>query len=183
MILEYPNYVSKADVAKIRSSVSPHIAAGDTHMYNRDGKTVNITRESGLAAVDKLLQKIFSSLQADLLSRRYNPVGESGDQEYEYHKYDKGQVCYYHRDGELGGDVEAGCLLRYASVILNLSTITKGGELVFPSQNRSVKSEAGKIVVFPPYGSFGHYTTPADKVREIIVTWFVYRDYIVRKVS
>ena len=179
MILEFPSYVNDEDIATILNDVHPHIENGDTHMYNRDGKTVNITKTEGLSEADKLLQKIFAKLQESLISRRYKPIRESADQDYEYHRYDKGQICHYHTDGEFGGDVNEGCLLRYASVILHLNTVNEGGELIFPAQNKTVNTEKGKIVVFPPYATHGHYTTPSPEVREVVVTWFIYSDIIV----
>jgi hypothetical protein len=80
-------------------------------------------------------------------------------------------VCHTHSDGEAVSG-----LLRYASVVMHLNTIEEGGELVFPNQNKSVKTEEGKVVIFPPYGMFEHYSTPADVAREVIVTWFVYNN-------
>jgi|TARA_R110000782_G_scaffold232903_1_gene319121 hypothetical protein len=180
MILEFPNYVNDEDIATILNDVHPHVENGDTHMYNRDGKTVNITSIKELSKTDQLLQKIFANLQESLISRRYKPIRESADQDYEYHRYDKGQICHYHTDGEFGGDVNEGCLLRYASVVLHLNTVEEGGELIFPAQNKAIKTEKGKIVVFPPHATHGHYTTPSPEVREIVVTWFVYSDITVR---
>ena len=98
----------------------------------------------------------------------------SADSGYEYHIYDSQEICNYHGDGEFdhnGSEIR----IRYASVTLHLNTIKEGGELIFPNQNKKVKTEAGKIVIFPPYNMFGHYTTPSEEPREIIVTWFLYR--------
>ena len=179
MILEFPNYVSDKDIDTISSAVNPYIDHSQTHMHNRDGKTVNISRTEGLREADILLQNIFVGLHQSLISRRYRPIRESADQDYEYHRYDKGQVCHYHTDGEFAGEPSDSCLLRYASIILHLNTIKEGGELVFPVQNKTIKTEKGKIIVFPPYGTYGHYTTPSPEVREVVVTWFVYSDIIV----
>jgi hypothetical protein len=180
MILEFPNHVSDKDIDTILSAVHPHVENGQTHVYNRDGKTVNITKTEELKEVDKLLQDIFADVHKSLVSQRYRPIRGSADQDYEYHRYDKEQICHYHADGEFAGDVnEAGCLLRYASVILHLNTVKEGGELIFPAQNKAIKTEKGKIVVFPPYATYGHYTTPSPEVREVVVTWFVYSDIIV----
>jgi hypothetical protein len=52
--------------------------------------------------------------------------------------------------------------------------VHEGGELIFPEQNKSIKTEEGKLVIFPPYGMYGHYTTPSNEPREVIVAWFVY---------
>ena len=179
MILEFPNYVSDKDIDTILSAVHPHVENGQTHVYNRDGKTVNITKTEELKEVDILLQDIFADLSKSLVTQRYRPIRSSADQDYEYHRYDKEQICHYHTDGEFSGDVNQGCLLRYASVILHLNTVKEGGELIFPAQNKAIKTEKGKIVVFPPYATYGHYTTPSPEVREVIVTWFVYSDVIV----
>jgi len=59
--------------------------------------------------------------------------------------------------------------------------VHEGGELVFPVQNKKIKTEVGKIVVFPPYGMYQHYTTPSDEPREVIVSWFVYNNLTVCK--
>lgn len=107
MILEYPSFVSDKDIATILNDVHPHVENGQTHVYNRDGKTVDITKTEGLSEVDKLLKKIFYNLQESLISRRYKPIRESADQGYEYHRYDKEQICHYHTDGEFGGDVKS----------------------------------------------------------------------------
>jgi hypothetical protein len=143
MILEFPNHVSDKDIDTILSAVHPHVENGQTHVYNRDGKTVNITKTEELKEVDKLLQDIFADVHKSLVSQRYRPIRGSADQDYEYHRYDK------------------------------------GGELIFPAQNKAIKTEKGKIVVFPPYATHGHYTTPSPEVREVVVTWFVYSDIIV----
>jgi hypothetical protein len=74
-------------------------------------------------------------------------------------------------------------LLRYASVILHLNTVREGGELVFPEQNVKIQTEEGKLVVFPPYGMYGHYTTPSNETREVIVSWFVYNGINVVKTN
>ena len=60
MILEFPNYVNDEDIATILNDVHPHVENGDTHMYNRDGKTVNITSIKELSKTDQLLHKIMN---------------------------------------------------------------------------------------------------------------------------
>jgi hypothetical protein len=97
------------------------------------------------------------------------------------HIYNPNDICRYHVDGELHDITKQQTLLRYASVVIHLNTVTEGGELVFPNQNKSIKTEEGKLVVFPPYGMYGHYTTPSNQVREVIVSWFVYDGLTVNK--
>jgi predicted 2-oxoglutarate/Fe(II)-dependent dioxygenase YbiX len=176
MIIELPNYVDEATVQKIRALASSYAEHG-VYRYGtyRDGKTVSITDlardHADLKEIDEILHGIFGELQGGVLVRRFKPHYSSGDSGYEYHTYAAGDICHPHSDGEVHDG-----LLRYASVVLHLNTIDSGGELVFPKQNKTVKTEAGKIVIFPPYGMFEHYTTPAAVTREVIVTWFVYND-------
>tara|TARA_R110000868_G_scaffold203714_2_gene451639 strand:- start:922 stop:1464 length:543 start_codon:yes stop_codon:yes gene_type:complete len=171
MILEFPNYLDSETTKEIRNAVKPFISDKKETVYNRDGNKVNITQIPELKNLDDKLHKIFKKIQADIIQQRYKPQNTSADSGYEYHKYNPNDVCHYHSDGEISET-----LLRYASVVLHLNTVQEGGELVFPSQNKSIKTEEGKLVIFPPYGMFGHYTTPSNETREVIVTWFVYNN-------
>jgi hypothetical protein len=180
MILEIPNYISADVVKRIRESVKPFIDTSKPSKYNRDGCTVNISETLELKELDNELHGIFSKIQEDIVKHRYKPLGPSGDSGYEYHIYNPGDICHYHADGELQDDSKQ-TLLRYASVVIHLNTVTEGGELIFTNQNKSIKTEEGKLVVFPPYGMFGHYTTPSNQVREVLVSWFVYTGIIVNR--
>jgi hypothetical protein len=178
MIIELPNWVDKATTAKIRDAVRPYVRqVQDGYATNREGTSVSITKTPELAAIDAELHTLFAALGAGVLSRRYKPQYGSADSGYEYHRYLPGDICHHHADGEVVNG-----LLRYASVTLHLNTVDEGGELVFPAQNRSIKTEEGKVVIFPPYGMFGHYTTPSPEPREVIVTWFVYNNVEVKAV-
>ena len=106
-------------------------------------------------------------IQEELVQRRFKPQFDSADSGYEYHRYNAGEQCLHHADGEVING-----LLRYASVIIHLST--NDGETIFPQQNKKIKTEEGKVVVFPPYGGFGHYVSPSTTARDVLVSWFVY---------
>lgn len=174
MIIEIPNAIGAKDVERIRNAVRPFISRAKDTTYNRDGKTVNISHTSELKDIDDYLNILFSEVQKSVLQQRYRPPLPSGDSGYEYHLYNPGDVCHYHADEEFSNLSEKETNIRYASVTLHLNTVMEGGELVFPGQNKKVKTEAGKIVIFPPYGMFGHYTTPSQEPREVVVTWFIY---------
>ena len=172
MILEFPNYLDSETTKKIREAVKPFISHKKQTAYNRDGNTVYITHTPELKNLDDKLHKIFVKVQKDIILQRFNPTLPSADSGYEYHIYHPKDICHFHSDGEFGS--KGNTLLRYASVILHLNTVHEGGELVFPEQNVKIKTEEGKLVIFPPYGMFGHYTTPSNETREVIVSWFVY---------
>ena len=175
MILEFPNYLDSETIKEIKQAVKPFISNKKETAYNRDGNTVSITKIPELKDLDNKLHKIFTKVQESIIQYRYNPKILSADTGYEYHLYNPNDICHYHTDGEFSSDLKSGkTLLRYASVVLHLNTVHEGGELVFPKQNKSVKTEEGKLVIFPPYEMYGHYTTPSTEPREVIVTWFVY---------
>lgn len=175
MIIEIPNAIGGEDAERIRNAVQPFLSQAPTTTYNRDGKTVAISKTPELGKIDKYLNDLFSEVQRSVLQQRYEPPFPSGDNGYEYHLYRPGEICHYHSDGEFTDPTQPETSIRYASVTLHLNTVKEGGELVFPTQNKKVKTEAGKIIIFPPYGMFGHYTTPSEEPREVVVTWFVYQ--------
>jgi hypothetical protein len=180
MILEFPNYLDPQTVKEIREAVKPFISQKKETVYYRDGNTVNITNTEQLKELDNKLYKIFTKIQTDIIQQRYKPIFSSVDSGYEYHIYNPGEICHFHSDSEFAETGE-NTLLRYASVVLHLNTVTEGGELVFPEQNVKIKTEEGKLVIFPPYGMFGHYTTPSNQVREVLVSWFVYNGMSINK--
>jgi hypothetical protein len=180
MILEFANYLTSADVDDMCKyinevrDISPdykHIKSTSNFSNYREGKTLNIGEVPELKNIDDKLQKIFSNISNDIVIPNFKPLFPTGDTGYEYHCYEPGEVCRVHGDGEITNNSK---LLRIASVIIHLNTVENGGELVFPMQNKSIKTEKGKLVIFPPYGMYQHYTTTSEEKREVIVTWFVY---------
>ena len=185
MILEFPNYLSAETVKEIKDAVRPFISNKKETAYNRDGNTVSITEIPELKDLDNKLHEIFVRIQADIIQQRYKPNFNSADVGYDYHLYNPSDICHYHSDGEFTftHTWDNKTSLRYASVILHLNTVHQGGELIFPEQNKSIKTEEGKLVIFPPYGMYGHYTTPSNEPREVLVTWFVYNGINVVKTN
>lgn len=187
MILEYPNFVDLETVEEIRQTIKPLVGEKVKAQSNRDGFTVDISRTPELAELDKKVQKIFMRAQSDVIQLRYRPNQPSADSGYEYHIYRPGDICHVHCDGEVTPtdkyNDKAPYFIRYASVVLHLNTVNEGGELIFPAQNKKVKTEAGKLVVFPPYGMYQHYTSPSEETREVIVTWFIYANFRANKIG
>jgi hypothetical protein len=185
MILEFPNYISSEDIDYIRENIhrfrdtAPYYGPKPGNYTNREGKTLNIGEVPELKNIDDKLHTICSGISNDIVELNFRPLFQTGDSGYEYHCYEPGQRCKPHSDGEI---VENSNLLRIASVIIHLNTIENGGELVFPMQNKSVKTEKGKLVIFPPYGMYPHYTTSSEQTREVIVTWFVYNNINIQRI-
>jgi len=181
MIIEIPNYVGENVLNQVKESVKPFLPFAGPATY-RNGKTVSISKTLGLEEVDGVLCNVFTDIQQNIVRKRFNPPPnrESGDSGYEYHLYSPNEICEMHSDYEFSSD-EPESLLRYATVILHLNNVSSGGDMVFPAQHKRIKTEAGKVVIFPPYGMFPHYTTPSEEPREVVVTWFVYGDVFVKK--
>jgi len=187
MILEFPNYIDSQMIDEIKSSIDKVKNTTDVYrpkkdLYsssNREGKTLLIDDVPELKHIDNKLNQICSTISKDIIELNYNPVYPSGDSGYEYHCYEPYQICRPHGDGEI---TPGNSLLRFASIIIHLNTVEDGGELVFPMQNKTIKTEKGKLVIFPPYGMYQHYTTPSKETREVIVTWFVYNNINIQRI-
>jgi predicted 2-oxoglutarate/Fe(II)-dependent dioxygenase YbiX len=172
MIIEVDDYLSSDIVEYLKQNIRPFVSThGQPNSYNRSGSTVEISKVDELLPVHNELQKIYQNIK--LYVREFYKPSYSGmsDTGYEYHIYNPGDICKMHSDSELIAGVDE---LRYASVVLHLNTVDDGGELVFPAQDKTVKTRAGKLVIFPPYGMFSHYTTPSSQQREVIVSWLTY---------
>ena len=179
MIIELPNFVDSKKLDLINSFFESYLTKntfGIKEDSYRDGVTVPISNIEELKEMDSILQGVFgSSKLLGCIKRRYRPEYDTGDSGYEFHRYHPGQICHIHGDSEIPTIKSKGeSLLRFASVVMHLNTPSNGAELVFPELNKTVKTEAGKIVVFPPYNFVQHYTTASTDNRDVIVTWFVY---------
>ena len=175
MFIEVPNFIPPDKLAWLRErlNASMHLSIGSS--YNRAGDTVSISQEPSLQDVDAYLHGLFGDIVNDYAVPSFSPLYPTGDSGYEFHRYPTGSVCKEHVDGEVFAGRDANSptsLVRYATVVLHLTT--NDGELVFPKQNKRIKTEAGKLVMFPPNTLYPHYTTASNADREIVMTWLVY---------
>lgn len=191
MIYELPNFITEAQLEKIYAHLAPQLTnENQEYTYKqgsyRDGQSIFISQNESLKDLDSfLLAEVFNSeLLSGFINRRYAPNWPTGDSGYEFHRYAPGDLCHIHSDGEVPfHDTKSGeVLLRFASVVLHLNTPSSGGDLIFPGLNKTVKTEARKLVIFPPYGFAQHYTTESSDNRDVVVTWFVYKNLLVRRI-
>lgn len=178
MILEYPNFINDEQLSFIKDKLNTHTDNKSVvkKCSYRDGKTIFISQINELKDLDTFLHKeVFGSEQLlEYINRRYKPAFSSIDTGYEFHRYQPGDICNIHGDGEIIKFDNNTSIVRFASLILHLNTPSNGGDLIFPGLNKTVKTEAKKIVIFPPYNFAQHYTTPSTENRDVIVTWFAY---------
>lgn len=144
-------------------------------IYNRVGETISFGAHQEFLDLDAKLSEFIQEFTAEVVVHRYKPAFPIGDSGFEYHRYNPGDMCFLHTDGETSFKRgEDRSLLRFATIILHLNTVEGGGETVFPMQNQSFKTIEGQVLVFPPYGTHPHYVTPTPETREILMTWLVY---------
>jgi hypothetical protein len=179
MILSIQNAIPKELIDEVRGQASSWFLENTpppyNNAYNRLGRTVCITQEPALKAVDDKLSKFLQEFSAAVITPRFTPQFPTGDSGFEYHRYEIGDSCFVHSDGvtDMGANSVRG-LVRYATVLIHLNSVAEGGETVFPNQNQSFKTIEGQVLVFPPYGTHPHYVTPSSEPREIVMTWMVY---------
>lgn len=189
MFIELPNFISDKEVHWLRNTMQQH-----KHLYKSDidgskygnfrmGHTIEITTNPELKEVDNFLLNTFNRAYYQVIERKFRPPYLSADSGYEYHLYPAGTVCKTHIDGEIGYTFGSGNRhIRYATLVLHL-TDNDDALLVFPDHEKEIKTEAGKLVIFPPHGCYQHYTTPSKTDREIIMTWFYYSELKVEDIK
>jgi hypothetical protein len=179
MILEIHDFINDEQLSFIKDCLNPYLDSNYMKLKDnsyRDGKTIAVSSINELSELDKFLhEKVFGSdYLLSYINKRYKPFYPSIDTGYEFHRYPPNNICHVHGDGEFSKiDSNVG-IVRFASLVLHLNTPSNGGDLIFPELNKTVKTEAKKMVIFPPYNFAQHYTTPSLENRDVIVTWFAY---------
>lgn len=137
----------------------------------RQGKSLTITGLKDWNKFDKhISERVYEA------SKQYNFAngefigGNVKDTGYHLHEYKPGDVCKQHVDG---GQFQMNIFL---SCIFFLNTV-KGGELVFPNQDYTVKPKEGSVLLFPASFAYPHFTKPSPNSRYVAVTWLAFQDF------
>ena len=181
LIVEYPNAVAtdlcerliacfEADPARKASAVivkgvpTPHkVRSGTMAPVNRRSPEW----EAAFMAVVPMLRSAIDSYLALHPGLVALVEGEGLDCTLpQIERVNPGQGFDWHYDhtAESTGRVVAG--------LLYLRTITEGGETEFAIENRRVRAEAGKIVLFPPYWTHYHRGVPPVKETKYVMSFF-----------
>ena len=94
---------------------------------------------------------------------------EWSDDGYVMARYDKGDACIMHVDGQCSVEPNNG--LRLATVLYYLNDVPEGGETWFPLQDVKLRPARGRAVVFPVGFTHPHSVLATKSPRYIIQTW------------
>lgn len=99
------------------------------------------------------------------------------DDGYVVSRYDVGDACIMHVDGQCSVAPQNG--LRLATLLIYLNDVDDGGETWFPLQKLKIKPKRGRAVMFPVGYSHPHQVLPAKSTRYILQTWITDPDLVV----
>jgi hypothetical protein len=99
------------------------------------------------------------------------------DDGYILARYDRGDACIMHVDGQ--SPVYPNNGLRLATVLYYLNDVPEGGETWFPLQDLKVKPKRGMAVVFPVGFTHPHEVLATMSRRYILQTWITDPDLLV----
>lgn len=99
------------------------------------------------------------------------------DDGYVMCRYDAGDACILHTDGQCAAEGING--LRLATLVFYLNDVPQGGETVFPVQDIQVSPVEGRAVLFPVGFTHPHQVLPAKSKRYIMQTWITDPHFVV----
>lgn len=134
-------------------------------MPYRQGLCITISERESWRDIDQqLYQGITEAARCYML--RYNIQTDAIDNGYTVARFEPGEVTRPHIDSVHGKSV-----FRLITAVCYLNDLDQGGETYFIQQGASVKPKRGRVVLFPPFFTHPHGSTPASDRRYIMVTW------------
>jgi len=172
MFLEVHNCFSNEECNEISSRCGELIQKNKmNYELNREGNTVQFPEHPEIRDLWELISKRLMHYYFNKVMLVYNlgsiPVADSG---IAFHRYKPGDKLYNHADEIFSRNSEK-INPRLLSVVVCL-TDNEDSELVFPRQNKKIKTEKGKLICFLPNNCFEHYmNNNSNKDRDVLVTW------------
>ena len=172
MFLEVHNCFSNEECDEISSRCGALIQKNKmNYELNREGNTVQFPEHPKIRDLWELISKRLMHYYFNKVMLVYNlgsiPVADSG---IAFHRYKPGDKLYNHADEIFSRNSEK-INPRLLSVVVCL-TDNEDSELVFPRQNKKIKTEKGKLICFLPNNCFEHYmNNNSNKDRDVLVTW------------
>jgi hypothetical protein len=134
---------------------------------------LNISRCNDWLLVNLEFCKIVNTVMGDYFARPPEVAAathaEWSDDGYVVCRYDVGDACILHVDGQCSEEPNNG--LRLATLVFYLNDVPVGGETWFPLQDVKVAPRRGHAVVFPVGYTHPHEVLATKSPRYIMQTW------------
>ncbi len=130
--------------------------------------------QAKVAAISNKLMKKYFSRDGALVNATHRDWTDDG---YILARYDSGDACIMHVDGQSPAYPNNG--LRLATVLYYLNDVPEGGETWFPLQDMKIKPKRGMAVVFPIGFTHPHQVLATKSCRYILQTWITDPDLLV----
>ena len=172
-IIATANQVDEWEASQVvGGSYSGKESTGEIQSNNRDSQQVGFEAHNCPAHHLDVLNFASRSLNSYLLKfPQANLFPEFRQREpYNLIKYKEGQAFHdVHSDYYPFGTLSR----RHITGIIFLNKVVKGGELYFPHQDLTVKSELGKMIIFPSGWTHTHKTfPPINQERYVLQLWW-----------
>jgi len=175
-IIEFKKFWSDSECDYILKTIEnleqKDILVGTDSGYEREGITHRI--RPGFSELDgfifeNLIFRLFKILPNYIFYKKIidSLGGKIKDSGYDFHRYEDGDCCPPHDDGLVIDNH-----LTLVALSLGLNTPRCGGEIFFEDQDIKIKTEKGKLVLWPTYPQYVHSILPTKGChRDVIITW------------
>ena len=162
--------------ADLRVQSDPQPDYSTRHYLNaslcREWRPINVK----LCSIANELTAAYFARPPQLQQSTYHEWGDDG---YIVSRYDVGDTCIMHIDGQTTEEPHNG--LRIATLLIYLNDVPSGGETCFPMQNVKIKPVQGRALMFPVGYTHPHEVVKATSKRYIVQTWITHPSFVVNE--
>ena len=182
MFVEVKNFITEEFCDEISNACYPFINPDSLeYEFNRQGNSVRFTDFKKLEYVNNKLRNRFNEIIEKKVKFAYNlDLSRLQDSGFTFHKYGEKDNLFIHGDGitnQIPGHP------RVLSTVIHL-TNNPNADLIFPRQDKKIKTEKGKLVTFLPHDCYEHYcNNNSGSPREVVVTWLLDTRLIISEVN